>query len=318
MKKLISIIVPAYNEELVVHLFYEKISEVLDSIEDYRSEIVFIDDGSIDKTRTIIRELASKDKRVSLIALSRNFGKEAAMSAGLDHVKGDAVVIFDIDLQDPPELLFDFIQHWEAGFDNVFAKRAHRRGETLIKKITAAGFYKVVSLVSSFEVPRNTGDCRLLSRRAVDAIVQLREHHRFMKGLFAWIGYPSIEVEYNRDPRASGETKFNYWKLWNFALEGLTSFTTAPLRMATYIGGVIFLLASSFAIWVICKTLIWGDPVQGFPTLMVMILFFGGIQLFFIGVLGEYLGRIFNESKQRPLYFIEEYIVSKGSLTNEH
>ncbi|MRD45828.1 glycosyltransferase [Caenimonas koreensis DSM 17982] len=310
MQELISIVVPAFNEEVVLRLFHEKMTAAFDRLPGYDFEIVLVDDGSTDRTLDLMRELASRDARVCVVALSRNFGKEAALTAGLDYASGDAVAVFDADLQDPPALLIEFVRHWKAGYDVVFARRTHRDGESWLKKSTAAGFYGLMARISRVLIPRDTGDCRLMSRRAVDALGKLREHHRFMKGLFAWIGYPSIAVDYRRQARAAGDTKFNYWKLWNFALEGVTSFTTAPLRLATYVGFVIAFLAFVFGAWVIARTLIWGDVVRGYPTLMVTVLFLGGIQLFSIGVLGEYIGRIFGESKGRPLYLVQLHVPS--------
>ncbi len=311
MKKLISVVVPAYNEQDVLALFHEKMTAVFDQLPGYDCEIVLVDDGSKDATLAIMQELAARDDRVCAIALSRNFGKEAALTAGLDHARGDAVAIFDADLQDPPSLLLEFVRQWEAGFDVVYARRTDRDGESWLKKATASAFYQLMAKISRVQIPPDTGDCRLMSRRAVDALGQLREQHRFMKGLFAWVGYPSVAVEYRREPRAAGSTKFNYWKLWNFALEGVTSFTTAPLKLATYVGVSIALLAFVAGAWIIAKTLIWGDVVRGYPTLMVTVLFLGGIQLFFIGVLGEYIGRIFGESKARPLYLVQLVLPSR-------
>lgn len=313
MKKLISVIVPAYNEEDVIEIFHSRMSGIFNHIVDYRCEMVFINDGSSDCTQEIIEKLACMDDRVSAISLSRNFGKEAAMTAGLDMASGDAVAIFDVDLQDPPDLLFRFIEKWEAGYDVVYAKRTHRDGESWLKKATAAAFYRMMMKLSRVEIPADTGDCRLMSRRVVDALKQLREHHRFMKGLFAWVGYPSVAVEYRRDSRAAGTTKFNYWKLWNFALEGITSFTVTPLKLATYIGSFFATGAFAMGAWIVLKTLIWGETVRGYPTLMIVILFFGGVQLFFIGILGEYLGRIFGETKARPLYLVDRCKLSKIS-----
>lgn len=313
MSKLISVIVPAYNEEEVILAFYSRMSAVFDLIQDYRCEIIFVDDGSVDETRNMIMNLAASDPRVCAISLSRNFGKEAAMSAGLDLATGDAVAIFDVDLQDPPELLLQFIENWEKGFDVVYAKRARRDGETWLKKATAAMFYRVIQNLSRVSIPSDTGDCRLISRRVVNELVRLREHHRFMKGLFAWVGFPSIAIEYDRDPRIAGATKFNYWKLWNFALEGITSFTIAPLKIAMYIGFTLSIASLGAGGWIVLKTLVWGEEVRGYPTLMVTVLCLGGIQLFFIGLLGEYLGRIFSETKQRPLYIVEKFKESRIS-----
>jgi glycosyltransferase involved in cell wall biosynthesis len=254
----------------------------------------------------LLQELHRSDERVAVIDLSRNFGKEVAMSAGLDHAKGDAVVIIDADLQDPPELITQFIAEWQKGYDVVYAKRLQRKGETLLKKGTAHLFYRVMQKLSDFPIPEDTGDYRLMSRRAVDALCQLSERHRFMKGLFAWIGYKQKAVLYNRDERYAGETKWNYLKLWNFAIEGITSFTIVPLKFASYVGVVIALLAFLYGIYMVIDTLLHGNPVPGYPSLIVIVLFLGGVQLAAIGVLGEYVGRIFTESKRRPLYFVQE------------
>ena len=307
MKKLISIVVPAFNEEEVLELFHQRMGDVFDRIPNYRCEMIFVNDGSTDRTQAIMDWLAETDERVCTLSLSRNFGKEAAMTAGLDIAEGDAVAIFDVDLQDPPELLLQFIEKWEAGFDVIYAQRAQRDGETWLKKSTAAAFYKVMKRLSRVAIPPDTGDCRLMSRRVVQSLKQLREHHRFMKGLFAWVGFPTFAVEYRRDPRAAGSTKFNYWKLWNFALEGITSFTIAPLKIAMYAGMLIAMCAFALSIWIILKTLLWGEAVQGYPTLITTILFLGGVQLFFIGILGEYIGRIFGEAKARPLYLVASH-----------
>lgn len=303
---LLSIIVPAYNEAEVLPEFHRRLSTVLDSLP-LASEIIYVNDGSKDNTIEIMRALAASDRRVTLIDLSRNFGKEAAMTAGFDHALGDAVVIIDADLQDPPELIPEFVSKWQAGFDMVYAKRSVREGESKFKKLTAHVFYRLIQRVSRVQIPADTGDFRLLSRRAVTALNSLREHHRFMKGLFAWIGFPQTAIIYKRDARFAGVTKFNYWRLWNFALEGFTSFTTAPLKIATYFGGFISILSFAYAAWVVYKTIRFGDPVRGYPTLLVSIMLLGGIQMAFIGILGEYLGRMFNETKQRPLYFLNAY-----------
>ena len=313
MSKLISVIVPAFNEEEVIHAFHSRMSEVFDRLPGYRCEMIFVDDGSVDSTRRLIMELAASDPRVCAVALSRNFGKEAAMTAGLDVSKGDAVAIFDVDLQDPPELLLDFVENWEKGFDVVYAKRTRRDGETWLKKATAAAFYRVIRRLSRVSIPPDTGDCRLMTRRVVEQLVRLREHHRFMKGLFAWVGFPSVAVEYRRDPRVAGATKFNYWKLWNFALEGITSFTIAPLKIAMYVGFTLAAASIVMGGWIVVKTLVWEEAVRGYPTLIVTVLCLGGVQLFFIGVLGEYLGRIFGETKQRPLYIVDSVRESRIS-----
>jgi glycosyltransferase involved in cell wall biosynthesis len=320
MKELISVVVPAYNEEAVIEACYNRLAAIFDRLDGYAWELVVVNDGSKDATQSIVEALAQRDSRIASVDLSRNFGKEIAMTAGLDYAKGDAVVVIDADLQDPPELIEMFIDGWKEGYDVVYARRTHRDGETWMKKATASLFYRLMSKLSRVQIPRDTGDYRLMSRRAVNALLQLREHHRFMKGLFAWIGFPSKAVDYRRDPRAAGETKFNYWKLWNFAIEGLTSFTIAPLKLATYLGSLIAFCAFAAGLWVIAKTLLWGEAVRGYPTLMVTVLFLGGVQLFFIGVLGEYLGRIFGETKKRPLYFVQKHIRSEsgGVWSEEH
>jgi len=305
-RRTLSIVVPAYNEEAVLPEFHRRLSSVIDSLP-LETEIVYINDGSTDGTLEIMGGLKAEDPRVAIIDLSRNFGKEIAMSAGIDFAQGDAVVVIDADLQDPPELITEFIKHWNNGFDVVYATRAAREGETALKKATSHLFYRVMKKVSRVHIPEDTGDFRLLSRRAVDSLKKLREQHRFMKGLFAWIGYPQKAVPYRRDPRFAGKTKWNYWKLWNFALEGITSFTIAPLKISTYLGLVTAIGAFVYALYVVVKTLVLGDPVKGYPSMMVVILFLGGVQLITIGVLGEYLGRMFDESKQRPLYLLKGY-----------
>jgi glycosyltransferase involved in cell wall biosynthesis len=307
MKPLVSVVVPAYNESAVLEAFHARLSAVTAQLADYRWEIVFVNDGSQDATQACIEAIAARDGRVAFVDLSRNFGKEIAMTAGLDHARGDAVVVIDADLQDPPELIAELIARWREGFDVVYATRVERSGETWLKKATANAFYRVMNKVSQVPVPADTGDFRLMSRRSVDALLQLRERHRFMKGLFAWVGFPSTSVRYKRDARAAGTTKFNYWKLWNFALEGITSFTTAPLKFATYLGMIVAVAAFLAGGWIVVKTLLWGETVRGYPTIMVTILFFGGVQLLCIGILGEYLGRVFMESKSRPLYLVQAY-----------
>lgn len=307
----LSIVVPTYNEESVLLEFHRRISIVIDELNPDYCEILYVNDGSRDKTLSIIQSLKFQDSRISLLDLSRNFGKEIAMSAGLDYAQGDAVVIIDADLQDPPELIPEMIRLWHEGYDNIYAKRIEREGESLLKRITAHAFYRVIQSFTHINIPEDTGDFRLLSRRAVDSLRLLREHHRFMKGLYAWIGYRSIAIPYRREPRAAGETKWNYWKLWNFAIEGITSFSNVPLRVAMYFGFIVAAIAFLFALWIVFKTISLGEEVKGFPTIMVTILFIGGVQLMAIGVLGEYIGRMFNEAKTRPLYFINEYSPSR-------
>jgi glycosyltransferase involved in cell wall biosynthesis len=307
MKKLVSIVVPAYNEGEVLRAFHARVQSVTEQLAQYDWEIVFVNDGSRDNTQLVIESLQSQDDRISSVWLSRNFGKEIAMTAGLEHARGDAVVVIDADLQDPPELIAELLKAWEEGFDTAYARRTRRDGESWVKKATAKVFYRLMGKLSNVEIPPDTGDFRLMSRRCVDALLQLREHHRFMKGLFAWVGFPAKAIDYHRDPRAAGTTKFNYWKLWNFALEGITSFSILPLKVASYVGVLIALTAFIAGVWIIIKTVLWGDAVAGYPTLMVTILFLGGVQLLFIGILGEYLGRIYNETKGRPLYFVQRF-----------
>lgn len=309
----LSIVVPVHNEADVLPEFHKRLTMVLDVL-DFESEIIYVNDGSNDRSQSVINDF--QDQRVTIIELSRNFGKEIALSAGLDHSNSDAVVVIDADLQDPPELIPELIQKWKAGYDNVYARRTARDGESLFKKISAKAFYRVIHGVSKVDIPENTGDFRLLSRRAVNSLKQLREHHRFMKGLFAWIGYQQIAVDYHRDPRFAGKTKWNYWQLWNFALDGITSFTITPLKIATYLGLTTASGSFLYAMFIIYKTLAYGDPVKGYPSLMVVILFLGGLQLFSLGIIGEYLGRMFDETKQRPLYLIKDIHTLK--LNNSH
>jgi polyisoprenyl-phosphate glycosyltransferase len=317
MRHLVSIVIPAFNEALAIDACYAGIVHELALEPDYDFEIIFVNDGSTDHTVEAIRALAGRDGRVGLVDLSRNFGKEAALTAGLDHARGDAVVVLDADLQDPPSLIREFIAEWRNGYDVVYAQRTHREAETWLKKLTAKWFYRIIGSASDIPIPADTGDCRLMSRRATDALLRLRERHRFMKGLFAWVGYPTKAVRYRRNPRVAGDTKFNYWRLWNLALEGITSFTTAPLKIATYLGMCVALLAFLAGAWIIFKTLYWGESVPGYPTLMVSMLFLGGVQIFFIGVLGEYLGRIYNETKGRPLYLTKEIVTPWASSNGE-
>lgn len=302
----LSVVVPCYNEQEVLPEFHRRLVAVLSAL-GRPWEVVYVNDGSRDGTLEVMRSLQAACAQVAIVDLSRNFGKEIAMTAGLDACIGDAIVIIDADLQDPPELIPQLVAEWQAGFDMVYARRDSRLGETALKKATARVFYRVIGKLSRVSIPADTGDFRLMSRRAVDALLQLREQHRFMKGLFAWVGFPQKAVLYRRDPRFAGDTKWNYWKLWNFAVEGITSFSTVPLRLATYCGIGIAMIAFVYAGWIFYKTLAFGESVKGYPSLMVVVLFLGGGQLIGIGVLGEYLGRMFNETKNRPLYFLNEH-----------
>jgi glycosyltransferase involved in cell wall biosynthesis len=286
--------------------FHRRLSAVLKTLE-LNSEIIFVNDGSHDRTVEVVESLRAADPRIALVDFSRNFGKEIALTAGIDAAAGDAVVLIDADLQDPPELIPELLRHWRDGYDVVYATRVSRDGETRLKRLTAFLFYRVMQRATRIAIPPDTGDFRLLSRRAARALDQLHEQHRFMKGLFAWIGFPQKAVPYKRDPRYAGETKWNYWRLWNFALEGITSFTIAPLKIATYLGLATALLSFVYAGLVIVKTLLYGDAVRGYPSLMTAVLFFSGVQLIGIGLLGEYLGRVFDETKRRPLYLVKRY-----------
>lgn len=315
-ENLLSVVVPVYNEQEVLPQFHQRLAAVLDKVS-MPAEIIYVNDGSQDNTLNVVDDLYQQDQRVALVDLSRNFGKEIALTAGLHKARGQAVVVIDADLQDPPELIPQLIDEWHNGYDVVYAKRSRREGESFIKKATAHGFYRLMQRLGQVKLPEDTGDYRLLSRRAVDALNTLTEHHRFMKGLFTWIGYKQKAVLYERDPRQAGQTKWNYWRLWNFAIEGITSFTIAPLKFATYSGLVVALGALSYGLYFLVRTLLYGNPVPGYPSLIVIILFLGGIQLMFIGILGEYIGRIFTETKRRPLYFLNQYLPPRNNSSDE-
>lgn len=306
-KKLITILVPAYNEQEVLHMLYERLKKIMDTNKKYDFEILLINDGSKDKTLSIMEDLRKKDKRVCYLNLSRNFGKETAMIAGLDYSNGDAVIIIDADLQDPPELIPQMIKYWEQGYDDVYAKRSSRKGETWLKKFTSKMYYKTLQSVTKIEIQKDTGDFRLLDRRCVEALKTLRESQRYTKGLFSWIGFNKKEILYDRDPRAAGKTKWNYKKLIDLSIDGITSFTTAPLRWSAILGGFVSIIGFIYMLYIIIKTIWLGVDVPGYASTMVIILFLGGIQLIVLGVIGEYLGRAFYETKGRPLYFVDKY-----------
>jgi glycosyltransferase involved in cell wall biosynthesis len=303
----ISVVVPAFNEAEVLLSFHARLDATMRLLGE-PWELVFVNDGSRDGTLSIMEGLHRGNPHVSVVNLSRNFGKEIAITAGLDHAVGEALVIIDADLQDPPELIPELVAKWRQGFDTVYAQRREREGETWLKRATANGFYRLMQHLGQVQLPPNTGDFRLISRRVVDALGRMREHHRFMKGLFAWVGFPSVAVPYDRAPRQAGRTKWNYWALWNFAIEGITGFTVMPLKLATYFGLAIGLFAGLYLSIVVLKTLFLGNSVAGYPSLMAVVLFMGGAQLVTLGLIGEYLGRIFNETKQRPLYFVERHL----------
>ncbi len=303
----LTVVVAAYNEAQSLPLLHPRIVAALDALTDVQGRVLYVDDGSRDATWTVLRALAAADPRVSVLRLSRNFGKEAALTAGLDRVTHGAALILDADGQDPPELIGEFVRQWQAGYDNVHGTRIARDGEGWLKRATAHAFYRVIGRLSKTPIPADTGDFRLLSPRALAALGELRERHRFMKGLFGWVGFNQKAVPYHREGRVAGSSSFGFWKLWNFALEGITSFTTAPLRVATYLGVLTALLAFAFALYIVAKALLFGDPVAGWPTMMTVILFLGGVQLIALGLIGEYLGRLYEESKQRPLYLIDAW-----------
>ncbi|MFP5329577.1 MAG: glycosyltransferase family 2 protein [Alphaproteobacteria bacterium] len=311
MSPVLSIVVPVHNEEEAIGPFVAEVAKALKRRKDPATkdfEILFVDDGSTDRTLDRIREARAGDPRVRAISLSRNFGKEAALSAGLDHARGSAVVPMDVDLQDPPEVLPEMIKRWREGFDVVCGIREDRETDSLPKRLTADLYYRAHNWLSEDKIPEHAGDFRLLDRKVVEVIRALPERNRFMKGLFAWAGFRQAYVPYRRAARTTGRTKFNYWRLWKFALDGITSASTAPLRIWSYLGGIVALLAISFAIFLVIRTLVWGIQVPGYASLMVAILFLGGLQLLSLGVLGEYVGRILIETKQRPLYVVREVI----------
>jgi polyisoprenyl-phosphate glycosyltransferase len=305
----LSVVVPAFNEAEGIAEFHLRLAAAMDPLGAW--EAVYVDDGSNDTTREMLELLRLDDPRIAVVSLSRNFGKEIATTAGLDHACGEAVVVIDADLQDPPEVIPELVEAWRQGFDTVCARRRERDGETTVRKVTAHAFYRLMRHAGQVTLPQDTGDFRLMSRRVVQAVCQLREQHRFMKGLFAWVGFPTTTVLYDRAPRHSGHGKWSYWMLWNLALEGITSFTVMPLKIATYLGLAVALLSVAFGAQVVVKTLLFGNPVAGYPSLMTVMLFLGGVQLMTLGVIGEYLGRVFNETKQRPLYLVERFLPSR-------
>ncbi|MDE2260624.1 MAG: glycosyltransferase family 2 protein [Betaproteobacteria bacterium] len=306
MQPTLTLIVPMRNEAANIGPFYERVQSMLDSLGE-SWEMVCINDGSQDATLPRLLMLRAQDPRVIVIDLSRNFGKEAALTAGLDHARGAAVIPMDADLQDPPELIPELLARWREGFEVVLAVRTNRISDSFIKRTTAHLFYRFINRLSMVPIPSNAGDFRLMSREVVEALKQLPERRRFMKGLFAWVGFKTAEVSYQRPPRHSGRTNFSYWRLWNFALEGITSFSHIPLKISSYFGLLVSFFAFLYAIKIIVDTWVYGNPVKGYPSIMVAILFFSGVQLVAIGVIGEYLGRLYEESKQRPVYLIRKH-----------
>ena len=320
--KTITILVPCYNEENSLDLFFHRLQGVLANLKEYKIEVLLVNDGSKDNTLAKMQELHSKDPSVSYLSLSRNFGKENAMLAGLDYAEGDAVIIMDVDLQDPPELIPEMIQEWENGYDDVYARRRSRMGETWLKKASAHYYYRLLQILADIDIPADVGDFRLLDRQAVNALCSLREKQRYTKGLFSWIGYKKKELLFDRNPRAAGNSKMSFIKLFGLAIDGITSFSVAPLRLASVLGLLISSIAFVYLLFVVGKTLLLGDPVAGYPSMVSIILFIGGIQLIVLGIIGEYVGRIFYETKGRPDYLVSEYngikIVGARNISYEY
>lgn len=300
----LSLVVPVFNEEEMVHLFIEKVSDVFRSEKSIRLEIVFVNDGSFDATLERLLACQKTDSRLKVVDLSRNFGKEAALTAGLQMAIGQVIVPIDVDLQDPPELILEMVAKWREGYEVVLGRRINRDSDSWAKRASANWFYRIHNKISSPKLPENVGDFRLMDRCVVDAMKALPESQRFMKGLFAWVGFRTTYVNYARPERVAGTSKFNGWKLWNFALEGVTSFSTEPLRVWTYLGALVSLISFLFAIYIAIKVLIHGVDVPGYASLMVAVTFLGGLQLIGIGVIGEYLGRTYIESKRRPVFLV--------------
>ena len=306
MKK-ISILIPCYNEEKSLPLLYPELVKLMDANQGYDWELMFVNDGSVDGTLAELQRLRQQDSRVSYVDLSRNFGKEAAMLAGFDYVTGDCTVIMDADMQHPPTLIPELIKWWEQGYDDVYAKRKSRGRESWLRKRMSLLFYKVLQLSSRFDVLQNVGDFRLLDRKCINALRKMRESERYTKGMYCWIGFKKKEVDFVQGDRVAGDSSWSYGRLFSLAIDGITSFTSLPLRISTVIGFIVSLLAFCYMVFVFTEALIWGDPVQGYPTLVVLILFLGGIQLLSLGIIGEYIGRIYNETKNRPDYIVREF-----------
>lgn len=306
MKK-ISIIIPAYNEEESLPYLRKRLDKLMEDMPSYEFEILFVNDGSKDKTLEIVKQYRNEDNRYCYVNFSRNFGKEIAMIAGLDYITGDCAIFMDADLQDPPELIPELVKYWEEGYDDVYARRRSREGETFLKKFTSKMYYRVLQKMTKIEIQKDTGDFRLLDRRCVNALKKLRETQRNTKSMFSWIGYNKKEVLYDRDARVAGKTKWNYMKLIDLAIDGITSFTTSPLRLATWVAIPTFALLGIYFIYVIIKCIMTQIFIQAFQAIILLILFFSGIQILLFGIVGEYLGRIFTETKNRPLYLVDEY-----------
>ena len=312
---LVSVVCPFFNENDGIDSFFSAVVPILDALP-ATYELICIDDGSTDSTLQALTNAASNNAAVKVIELSRNFGKESAITAGIDHSAGDAVVIIDADLQDPPHLITEMYEQWACGFEVVLAKRSDRSVDSLPKRLSANLFYKLLNHLGDTSIPENVGDCRLMDRQVVDALKQLPENRRFMKGLMSWVGFRTTTISYTRSERSAGKSKFSGWRLWNFALEGITAFSTVPLRIWTYLGLFFSIVAFSYACFIIFHTLVMGIEVPGYASLLTVVLFLGGIQLIGLGILGEYVGRIYSESKRRPVYFVRR-IVEPGKTTND-
>lgn len=313
MKK-VSIQIPCYNEADGLPMLYDALcgqKGICETLKEYEFEFIFVNDGSIDNTLDIIKLYAEKDTRIKYISLSRNFGKECAMLSGFDYASGDCMVIMDADLQDPPLLIKEMLKYWEQGYDDVYAKRMSRGKESWLRKRFSLAYYSLLQKTSRFDILENVGDFRLLDRKCINALRELREKERYTKGMFAWIGFKKKEILFERGNREKGKSSWRFKDLLNLGIDGITSFTTAPLRFSTIVGFFISMIAFVYMCWVLIKALIWGDPVAGYPSLMVVILFLGGIQLLSLGIIGEYLGRIFNEAKGRPVYIVGETNIEK-------
>jgi len=316
-KPLISIVCPFFDEESGVPAFKVALTNEMQRLIEYEFEVICVDDGSTDGTLRVLIDVSAQDNRFRVIELSRNFGKEAALSAGLDTATGDIIIPMDADLQDPPSLIFDLVKAWEqSGADVVLAKRSDRTTDSAIKRLSAAVFYNTYNRLSDMKIPNNVGDCRLMTRQVVEALKLMPEKQRFMKGLFTWVGFKAVTIEYQRQKRVSGKTKFSGWKLWNFALEGITSFSSLPLRVWTYVGVIGALCTFSYGLFIVFRTLTAGTDLPGYASLLVSILFFGSMQLIGLGVLGEYIGRIYMESKRRPTYLIRK-TYAKGEVASD-
>lgn len=305
MKK-ISILIPCHNEQDNIERLYEQIADSISLMDGYLWEIVFVEDGSYDDTLQRIKQLRERDERVCFISLSRNFGKENAMLAGFDHITGDCVIIMDADLQHPPQLMVEMIGEWESGYDDVYAERLNRGKESWLRRKLSMVYYRLLQRMAKVDVLPNVGDFRLLDRKCIDSMKKLRETQRYTKGLYCWIGFKKKKITFQQADREKGKSSFSYHRLFNLAIEGITSYTTAPLRISTVVGIVVSLVAFIYMCYVLVKTILYGEPVQGYPTLVILILFLGGVQLLSLGIIGEYLGRIFHETKNRPVYLISE------------